>query len=189
MSAKHHLPPEHVADNIETILAFYRREEENTSASQRALERVSRGLGRPVFLAATLLFVASWIGAQSLGWMDFDPPPFFWLQGILGLSALLVATVILIAQNRQSSIEAMHAHLDLQVNMLTEQKVSKLIELIEELRRDLPMVRDRRDERAEAMQEPADAQGMLQALDDGRHEKKPEESVGEQPAATVRKDA
>lgn len=66
----------------------------------------------------------------------------------------------------------MHAHLDLQVNMLTEQKVSKLIELIEELRRDLPMVKDRRNETAEALQEPADAHEMLQTLHEMRTEKR-----------------
>ena len=168
-------PPEQVAENIETILAFYKREEEKVSTPQRALERVGGVLGRPAFIAVTLAFVASWISAQLFGWLDFDPPPFFWLQGILGLSALLMAAVILITQNRQSKIEAMHAHLDLQVNMLTEQKVSKLIELIEELRRDLPMVRDRRDEAAEALQEPADAHEMLQALHEKRDEKKPTE--------------
>ena len=168
-------PTEQVAENIETILAFYKREEEKVSASQRVLERVGGVLGRPAFIAVTLAFVASWIGAQLLGWADFDPPPFFWLQGIVSLSALLMAAVILITQNRQSNVEAMHAHLDLQVNMLTEQKVSKLIELIEELRRDLPMVRDRRDMKAEALQEPADAHEMLQALHEGRSEKKPAE--------------
>ena len=173
MSAQRPEPTEQVAENIETILAFYKREEEKVSASQRALERVGGVLGRPAFIVVTLLFVASWIGAQLLGWLDFDPPPFFWLQGIISLSALLVAAVILITQNRQSNIEAMHAHLDLQVNMLAEQKVSKLIELIEELRRDLPMVKDRRDATAEALQEPADAHEMLQALHEKHDEKKP----------------
>lgn len=168
MSASPPDPPEHVAENIETILAFYKREEARVSASQRALERVGDALGRPAFIALTLAFAASWIGAQLLGWLDFDPPPFFWLQGIVSFSALLIAIVILIKQNRQSSIEALHAHLDLQVNMLTEQKVSKVIELLEELRRDLPMVRDRRDVAAEALQEPADAREMLHALKEGR---------------------
>ena len=168
-------PPEQVAENIETILEFYRREEEKLSRSQRVLELVRRGLGRPAFIVATLSFVALWIGAESAGWLDFDPPPYFWLQGLVSLSALLMAAVILITQNRQSKIEAMHAHLDLQVNLLTEQKVSKLIELIEELRRDLPMVRDRRDASAEALQEPADAHEMLQALQEGHGEKKADE--------------
>lgn len=174
MSAQHpEQTQELVAENIETILEFYRSEEEKISGSQRLLERVGSVLGRPASIVVTLLFVAAWIGAQVAGWFDFDPPPFFWLQGILGLSALLMAGVILIKQNRQSSIEAMHAHLDLQVNLLTEQKVSKLIELIEELRRDLPMVRDRRDEAAEALKEPADTREMLETLDEKRQQRKP----------------
>jgi uncharacterized membrane protein len=176
MSSQRPDPAEQVAENIETILAFYKREEEKISSPQRALERVGGILGRPAFIAVTLLFVASWIGVQLLGWFDFDPPPFFWLQGVLSLSALLTAAVILITQNRQSNIEAMHAHLDLQVNMLTEQKVSKLIKLIEELRRDLPMVRDRHDATAEALQEPADTHEMLEVLHEKRSEKKPTDS-------------
>ena len=171
MSAQRPDPPEQVAENIETILAYYKREEEKISHHQRALEHVGRTLGRPAFLAVTLLFVAAWIGAQMFGILTFDPPPFAWLQGILSASALFIAIVILITQNRQSSIEALNAHLDLQVNMLTEQKVSKVIQLLEELRRDLPMVKDRRDATAEALGEPADAHEMLEALEEKR--KKP----------------
>jgi len=169
MSAEHPDSPGQVAENIETILAFYKREEEQVSASRRVLERAGGALGHPAFIAFTLAFVGAWITAQLL-WLTFDPPPFFWLQGIVSLSALLMAIVILIKQNRQSTVEALHAHLDLQVNMLTEQKVSKLIELLEELRRDLPMVRDRRDTTAEALQEPADTHQMLHALKERRIE-------------------
>src|SRR3954469_20691776 len=99
MSAEHSDPPVHVAENIETILAFYKREEEAVSASRRALERAGSALGRPAFIALTLAFVGAWIAAQLLGF-TFDPPPFFWLQGIVSLSALLMAIVILIKQNR-----------------------------------------------------------------------------------------
>ena len=45
-------PPEQVAENIETILEFYRREEEKLSSSQRALELVRGALGRPAFIVA-----------------------------------------------------------------------------------------------------------------------------------------
>lgn len=175
MSEEHPDPPGQVTQNIETILAFHKREEEQVSTSQRILERAAGALGRPASIAVTFVFVGAWIAAQLL-WFTFDPPPFFWLQGIVSLSALLMAIVILIKQNRQSTVEALHAHLDLQVNMLTEQKVSKVIELIEELRRDLPMVRDRRDATAEALKEPADAHEMLHALKERRIQgKEPDE--------------
>ena len=165
-------PPPQVSENIDAILEFYRREEASISLPQRALERVGRMLGRPAFLAFTLVFVATWIAGHAAGWLEFDEPPYFWLQGIVSLCALLTATVILIAQNRQLSLEQTHSHLDLQVNLLTEQKVSKLIALVEELRRDLPMVPQRRDESAETLQAPADPDRVLQALDEKREGEK-----------------
>ena len=160
--------PPQVSENIDAILEYYRREEASISHPQRMLEHLGRMLGRPAFLALTLVFVTAWIGAHVAGWLDFDEPPYFWLQGIVGLCGLLTATVILIAQNRQVSVEKVHSHLDLQINLLTEQKVSKVIALVEELRRDLPMVSQRHDESSATLQEPADTERMLQALDEKR---------------------
>lgn len=44
------------------------------------------------------------------------------------------------------------------MTLLVEQKVTKVIALIEELRRDLPSVQNRVDSQAEAMQEVVDPQ-------------------------------
>ena len=85
------------------------------------------------------LFIGVW------GGYPFDSPPFIGLQGIVSLSALITTTVVLIKQNRLAKLEEQRAHLELQVNLLTEQKTTKLINLMEELRRDLPMVKDRHD--------------------------------------------
>lgn len=79
-------------------------------------------MGRPWTLFALLAFVAAWIAFHSQR-RSFDPPPFFWLQGLVGLSALLVATMVLITQNRQGKHEQQRRLLDLHVNLLVEQKV------------------------------------------------------------------
>jgi len=79
---------------------------------------------------------------KLFGWQRIDPPPFFWLQGMVTLSALLMTTLVLITANRQTRNAEERSHLDLQVNLLAEHKVAKLIALVEELRRDLPMVRE-----------------------------------------------
>ncbi|MGB8299016.1 MAG: hypothetical protein WCG85_26595 [Polyangia bacterium] len=60
--------------------------------------------------------------------------------------------------------EEERSHLDLQVNLLAEHKVAKLIALVEELRRDLPMVRDRIDREADAMQEAVDPNAVIEVL-------------------------
>jgi len=51
------------------------------------------------------------------------------------------------------------------LNLLTEQKVTKLIHLLEELRRDLPMVADRHDSEAFALQRHTDPAQVLSALE------------------------
>lgn len=48
--------------------------------------------------------------------------------------------------------------------MLAEQKSSKVISLLEELRRDLPMVRNRNDPEAADLAQPADPEAVLEAL-------------------------
>jgi uncharacterized membrane protein len=85
---------------------------------------------------------------------------------LLSFIALVTTTIVLIAQNRQTRFEQQRAHLDLQVNLLTEQKVAKVIHLLEELRRDLPMVKDRHDPQAHEMQKRADTAQLASALDE-----------------------
>lgn len=159
-----------IGHNIEAIVAFYAREEHKISRSQRRLEHISGFVGRPLYIGSILLFVAFWmlanVAARQFGLVEFDPAPFIWLQGIMGLGALLTATVVLIKQGRLAKIEEQRAHLDLQVNLLTEQKTTKIIDLLEELRRDLPMVKNRPDPEAAALQQPTDPHLVLAALDE-----------------------
>jgi uncharacterized membrane protein len=161
---------EHIQQNIENVVELQRREWSSTAPSERYLEMLSGIIGRPGYLILVVSLIAVWIVFNSLatraGWTAFDPPPFAWLEGVLTAIGLLTTTIILIAQNYQTKLERQRAHLDLQVNLLTEQKVTKLIHLLEELRRDLPMVHDRHDAQANAMQQGADAARVVSAIED-----------------------
>jgi uncharacterized membrane protein len=53
----------------------------------------------------------------------------------------------------------------LQVNLLTEEKTSKIIQLLEELRRDMPDVRTKDDDEAAELAKPADAKAVLTAIE------------------------
>lgn len=160
---------DHVDQNIETIGALVSESEQKITRHQRAVERVTSAIGRPRTLYTILVLVSAWMLyneiAPGVGLHRFDEPPFFWLQGVATLAALLTALMVLTTQNRQMRLSAERAHLDLQVNLLTEQKVAKLIALVEELRRDLPIVKDRRDTAAEIMQEPIDPTALVSAIE------------------------
>jgi uncharacterized membrane protein len=159
---------DHINQNIADIVELQQRDIEDTGLAQRRLERISRFVARPLYILVLLALVCSWIGFNAIelrvAGYAIDPPPFVWLQGLLTLVALLTATVVLIAQRRYSKVSEERAHLDLQINLLTEQKVTKLIHLMEELRRDLPMVKNREDPHAAALEQRTDAMQVLSAL-------------------------
>jgi uncharacterized membrane protein len=161
--------PASISQNIEAVRDYDKREERSIGPAQRLLERLGDAIGRPAFLGAILIFVALWIltntMAPQIGITAFDPPPFAVLEAIVSLAALLITTIVLIGQNRLAKLEQRRGQMELQVNILTEQKTTTLIRLLEELRRDLPMVQDRHDADAATLQEPTDATQILTALE------------------------
>lgn len=156
--------------DIETIVAMRIRVERKVSRHQRMIEKVTNALGRPLSVYLILLFIVLWVivnlSHHLLALTVFDAPPFPWLQDIASLSALLMTAVILTTQNRQARLSEQRRHLDLQITLLTERKVSKIIELLEGLRRDDPLIADRQDREAEAMQEPVDPHTALTSLNE-----------------------
>lgn len=161
--------PNAVAENLDTISDFYARHKQEVSPAQTAIEKLSRFFGRPAYLLGIVIFSVLWISANVFadffGWDVFDEPPFFWLQGLITLNAFLTTTTVLIRQNRMAHLADQHTHLDLQVSLLTEKKTSKIIELLEELRRDMPQVKHRPDAEAEELHTPADPHAVLGAIE------------------------
>jgi len=151
--------------SIETLANLHIHMERRVGRHQRAIETVTAFLGRPRFLYFILLFVLLWIAinlfVQRSGLATIDPPPFYWLQGLVALSALLMTTIVLITQNRQDKFAEQRRQLDLQVSLLVEQKVTKVIALLEELRQDIPQVEDRHDPESEAMKQTVDPHEVL----------------------------
>ena len=161
--------PEPIAHNIEAIVAIHASAERNVSKHQRVVETATTFLGRPAFLYSSLLVVALWLLPNvlpDLGLPQFDPPPFDLLQLTLGIISLPMTIAVLIKQDRQEKLAEQRAQLSLQLNLLSEQKIAKLIGLVEELRRDLPNVENRYDPEVEIMKEAADPQAVMTALEE-----------------------
>ena len=155
-------------ESIEAVLDFYAREAEQLSRTQRFFEHISRVNGQPAFLIGSILFVVSWLIAnvflEVTDRTPFDAYPYHLLHGLVSLAGLLTATLLLIRQERLGGLAEQREHLDLSVTLLTEQKAAKLIELMEELRRDLPNVRNRDDVGAAELKVPMNPELVLATL-------------------------
>ena len=157
-----------VAEHAVTIASIRSRGDNQRSSPQRHVEALTAAIGRPSTIGILLALVSVWIAwnayEQLSGGHAIDPAPFFWLQGGAGLYAALISTFVLATQNREKRNAEQRAYLELQVNLLSEQKTAKIIELLEELRRDMPSVRDRVDLQADAMQLPVNTNAVLDVL-------------------------
>jgi uncharacterized membrane protein len=159
-------PAPAVRQKVEAIAELARAAERQVTRHQRFIEVFTAQLGQPRTLYALLALVATWVGVNALlPRLRWDPPPFFWLQGLLALLSLTTTTVVLITQNRWLRRSERSSQLDLHINLLAEEKIAKLVALLEELRRDLPSVRDRPDPEAAAMSRGTDAGEVLEELD------------------------
>lgn len=160
--------PDAAEQNLDVMTRFYEREEAKVSRVRRIIESISNVIGSPGYFAAALAFICGWVAVNSLGakvgWQHVDEPPFFWLQGIVGANALLVTVAVLIRQKRTEQMAEHRAHLDLQINLITEQKVAKVLQIVDELRSHLIATHEPPDEKLSEMSQPTDARALLHAI-------------------------
>ncbi len=159
--------PGHIEDSVRALAELHAEHHRRAPPLQRVVDRAVRLVGRPRFVAWLTGFVAVWIALNlGLGRLGgaFDAPPFPILQGIAQLAALYITVLILITQLHKTELTDHREQLTLELVMLSEQKSAKIVELIEEMRRDSPMIKDRVDAHAEALSVPADPQQVLDAI-------------------------
>jgi len=161
--------PAHVGHKIQTIAELFAKAERRVGRHQLAIERMTDAIGRPsTAYVLALAFIGWMIGNQlapRFGVRALDPAPFAWLQVAACVAAVLMTVTILTTQNRVAKLAQQRAQLDLQVNLIAEEKIAKLVALVEELRRDLPSVKDRKDSLADAMTEAVDLDAVAGKLE------------------------
>lgn len=161
--------PQHIDANVQTIASMANRVRRTATRGQRRIERITITIARPSVVTVILALACLWCFYNSTARAALlpvlDPPPFFWLQGVVGFYAAIVATMVLVVQRRQTIEIEQRDQVELQVNLLAEQKATKIIALLEELRRDLPLVQNREDPIASALQEQVDPNAVLTALE------------------------
>jgi uncharacterized membrane protein len=149
-----HLPT-HVQEAIQAIAAMHASHREQANWLDRFIDRVTARVAKASFLFVLAALLVSWtffnVSAHPFGLDAFDAPPSFPLLSFLvSCAELFIAVLILASQTRADRLANLREQMTLETVLLNTQKASKLIDLMEELRRDSPNVKDRID--AEAME-------------------------------------
>lgn len=164
--------PDHIEETIRSVRRLHVEHKSNATRLERSLGRVTGAIGRPVFVGLLGFAVTAWMGANlaghALGYAMPDMPPFPWLQGAMTAMSLFMVAFIVGAQKHDDELAEQREMIILELSLLNEQKIAKLIQLIEEFRRDSPELSDRVDEEAEVMAKPADTESVFIAIKETR---------------------
>lgn len=107
-------------------------------------EALTEAIGR---FAGTISFVALQLGG-CIAWVlvntgkipgigVFDPFPYPLLSSLTSVEAVVLAAFVLMKQNRMSTVADRRDHIDLQVNLLTEREVTRVIQMLDRLSKQL----------------------------------------------------
>lgn len=162
-------------ETVDQIAKLYDRHDRRTTRVQRLANKVTVALGRPVSFVVICALAVAWVTgnyvARSLGSTALEEFPIPDLGFIATIAALLVALLILTTQRHEQELAESRAQLTLHLALMSERKIAKFIKLMEEQRRDNPLLPSRQDHEAADMALPADAETTLSLIDEVAQER------------------
>ena len=118
--------------NIRALQLRRRREEKEASVEERIAEAITRFTGSMQFIYLHLAAFGFWIVANR-GWVPGIPVwdrSFVVLAMVASVEAIFLSTFVLISQNRMAATADKRADLDLQISLLAEHEVTRLVTLV-----------------------------------------------------------
>jgi len=118
--------------NVETISRLEESARNQRTATDRVAEAIANFCGSMTFVWVHVIWFGGWILFNLIpGIPHIDPFPFTFLTLVVSLEAIFLSTFILISQNYETRISERRSHLDLQLNMLSEQENTRMISILQ----------------------------------------------------------
>ncbi|HEX8843054.1 MAG TPA: DUF1003 domain-containing protein [Pyrinomonadaceae bacterium] len=164
-----------VKKNTAAVIEMQRKITEARTLGGRFADAITDFTGSMAFVFIHAIWFGLWvllnIGLISIPHVsEFDPFPFQLLTMIVSLEAIFLSTFVLISQNRLASASEKRAELDLQVNLLAEQKATKVLEMLDQITEQLDNVGSRfnfkPDPEVKALKVSPEPQEVLQAIEE-----------------------
>lgn len=123
-------------ENIETIARLEQEFLEDRSAIDRIGDAIGAFVGTMAFVLLHVVVFLIWIVINTRlipGIPAFDPYPFMFLSMAVSLEGVVLTTFVLMKQNRMSKRADQRNQLNLQIDMLSEREVTKILQMLTEV--------------------------------------------------------
>jgi uncharacterized membrane protein len=116
---------------MEALLKRRREEARHRSPSARAADHISRFAGSISFVYLHLVLFGGWIAINKLPLPlpQFDPTLVV-LAMFASVEAIFLSTFVLMNQNRMSATAEERAELDLQISLLAEHEITRVVTML-----------------------------------------------------------
>jgi uncharacterized membrane protein len=117
--------------NVEAIRELEEAANEERTPSDRVAEAIANFCGSMTFVWVHVVWFGIWILINVIPLLrHIDPFPFTFLTLVVSLEAIFLSTFILISQNHDTKISERRNHLDLQINLLSEQENTQMLMML-----------------------------------------------------------
>lgn len=161
-------PVDHVEASVQRMAELHAKHAGGVTFLQRVTLATTSRLGRASTVAVTVVLLLAWIAynvaGARLGLRAFDPRPFSLLSVGSSVVCLFTTLLILVTQRREEELARHRSQLTLHLVALSEQKIAKVIDLLEEQRRENPMLPTRDDSEAKDMAQASDPDHVLNRI-------------------------
>jgi uncharacterized membrane protein len=123
-------------ENIDAVARLQEHSVQKRSAFARLSDRIAQAAAHESFLIIHVVWFVAWLGVNSgvLPFLPrFDPFPFTLLTTAVSIEAIFLTLFVLGSQNRLTQEADRRAHLDLQVNLLSEQEMTMVLRMLREV--------------------------------------------------------
>jgi len=136
MDGKNPLLADVIERNIGIIELLKRDSEDAKSNQDRVSDKITAWSGSMGFVYLHVVWFGAWMVLNTNlvpGLKPFDPFPFGFLTMVVSLEAIFLSTFVLVSQNRQGEVMTQRASLDLQINLLAEYEITRMLRLVDKI--------------------------------------------------------
>lgn len=120
-----------ITRNIKALVQRRREEENKKPLGERFADAVTRFTGNMAFVYTHIIIFGLWI-IYNIGWFEVKPfdHEFVGLQLVTSIEAIFLSTFVLMSQNSLDAQADKRADLDLQISLLSEHEITRLLSLV-----------------------------------------------------------
>ncbi len=130
------MPLNHIKRSRHIIRSFEAQELKKRPLIIKVVDALTTSFGTIAFLLGNIIIYGFWILANTgriPGIPIIDPYPYSFMNSFVSIEAIFLSIIVLMSQNRENQRDTLRSELGLQVELISEKEITKILDLLREI--------------------------------------------------------